>query len=634
MRGQVLVIFALILVVLLGFTGVAIDIGRQNAEQRHIQTAADAAALAACRALIDGASDNAAATAARNVARINIERSPSGTSAVIAPDIAKVYADGHAGDPAYLTSGVLVSGTTVRVAISSTVDTTLARVVGIPTLDTSARARCSLQGGPALPIVARRYDSAPGPGGGFTDYLATIPTSTTGSVDTVNPWGYGGRTPASEADPGPAFELYGPDAKAANESSFRGFVALDVRNYESTTSRVYYNGVTSGITEQTLKNKEGAYLLSGYPGPMFPPITNPADPDDQVGALLGNDTNMVVHSFDDVYAVGDRVLLAIYSGTVMQIPDFAISPPSAFTLASTAGPVNGPNFSVSRNDAFSSTVTLHLHGDAAASGLGHPEWDILPDPAVSPPGAGDMNQPTWSTDVFIPAKNGTTVSTSGIQTNTVPAGIYTVWLEGHSGNPYFQTRRYPVPANIGGAARDFSLGNSTVSASIAAVGGTDAIPISVSTTNASATKWGTGGGAVTLGVDAGSFTDCSFDPATIGAGQLTFSTTSVTPTASGSGAQSTLTINSVGLAPGCYRFNVRGFGTNGDGQPVVHIQPITFTVATSASSGSYVDIIGFGVFQITDINSNAISGRAVSGVYPDPTDQYLRRAQRARLQPW
>ena len=103
MRGQVLVIFAFLLVVLLGFTGVAIDIGRQNAEQRHIQTAADAAALAACRALIDGASDNAAATEARTVADINIERSPSGTSGVIAPDIAKGYEDGHAGDPAYLT---------------------------------------------------------------------------------------------------------------------------------------------------------------------------------------------------------------------------------------------------------------------------------------------------------------------------------------------------------------------------------------------------------------------------------------------------------------------------------------------------------------------------------------------------
>ena len=146
MRGQVLVIFALFLVVLLGFTGIAIDIGRQNAEQRHIQTAADAAALAGCRALIDGASDGAAATAARTVARINIERSPSGTAALIAPDTSRVYEDGHAGDPAYLTSGVFVSGTSVRVAISSTIETALARVVGIPTLDASARARCTLAG--------------------------------------------------------------------------------------------------------------------------------------------------------------------------------------------------------------------------------------------------------------------------------------------------------------------------------------------------------------------------------------------------------------------------------------------------------------------------------------------------------
>jgi hypothetical protein len=633
-RGQVLVMFAVLLVVLLGFAGVAIDIGRQNAEQRHIQTAADAAALAVCRALIDGASDSAASTEGRSVARINIERSPAGATALIATDAAREYSDGHAGDPSYLTSGILISSTTVRVAISSTIDTTLAKVVGIPTLDTSARSRCELRGGPAIPIVARRYDAAPGPGSGFTDFLATTGTSTSGAADNFSVLGYDGRTPASEGDPGPAFELYGPGAKAANESSFRGFVALDVRNFQSTSSRVYYNGVSSGTTENTLKSKEGDYLLDGYPGPMFPPVTSPADPNDQVAVMLGNDTAMVVNNFDDVFRVGDRLLLAVYSGTVMQIPDFAITPPSSFTLATTGGPVNGPNFTVSRNDAFSSTVTLHLHGDAAATIIGHPEWDILPDPPVSPPAAGDMNQPTWSTDVFIPAKNGTTVSTSGIRTNTVPAGIYTVWLEGHSGNPYFQTRRVPVPVKVGGATRDFSLANSSTSASIAAVGGTTSIPLYVSTTSASSTKWGAGGSAVTLGVDANSFTDCSFVASTIGAGQLTLSAGAVTPTTSGNGALSTLTINSVGLAPGCYKFNVRAYGTNADGQKVVHIQPITFTVATTLSGGSYVDVIGFAVFQVTDINANAISGRAVTGVYADQNDQALRRAMRPRLRPW
>jgi hypothetical protein len=635
-RGQVLVIFAITLVVLLAFAGLAIDIGRQNAQQRHLQTAADAAALAACRALINGASDAAAATQARSVARINLEQSPVGAVGNIATDASRVYEDGHAGDPAYLLSGVIVSGTTVRVAITSSVETTLAQVVGVRELDTMGRARCTLQGGPAIPIVARRYVNAPGPLNGFTDFMAEIDTSDDGAVDTTSVLGYGGRTPASELDPGPTFELYGPGAKASNESSFRGFVALDVRNFESDTTRVYYNGVTSGTTENTLKDKEGDYLLTGYPGPMFPPVQTPASPNSQVAVLTGNDSPMVVGNFDDTFVVGDRILLAVYNGTVMQIPDFAISPPSAITLPSnTSGtPVDGPNFSVSRNDSFNSTVTLHLHGDEDATALGHPEWDIVPDPAVTPPANGDMNEPTWSTNVFIPDKNGTTVAMEDISTNSIPAGIYTAWLEGHSGDPYYQTRRAAVPVKVGGAVRDFSLGNSTTNLVIPSVGGSGSIPLYVSTTSGAATRWGATGSAVTLAVDDASFTDCSLDPATIGAGQLTLSTTSVTPTSSGSGALSTLSINSVGLAPGCYRFNVRAYGTNGDGQPVVHIQPITFTVATTSTTGSYVDVIGFGVFEVTGMDSNSIFGRAVSAVYADPNDPALRRAQRARLQPW
>lgn len=633
--GQVLVLFAVLLVVLLGAAGLSVDVGRQVAERRHVQTAADAAALAACRALVAGASDNAAATEARTVARINIENSPTGTAALIAPDNARVYEDGHAGDPAYLASGILISGTTVRVAIMSTVETALARVLGVPTLETNARARCDLRGGPAVPIVARRYDSAPGPNGGFTDFLATAATSTAGQVDTTSVIGYDVRTPASETTPGPVFELYGPGAKASNESAFRGFVALDVRNFESTTSRVYYNGVAAGTNEQTLKNMEGDYLLTGYPGPMFPPVTEPADPNDQVAALLGNDTSMVVGNFDDVYRAGDRILLAVYSGTVMQIPDFAISPPSSLTVPSTtSSPETGPNFTVTRNDAFNSTVTLHLHGDAAATAAGNPQLDIVPDPSVTPPAPGHMDQPTWSTDVFIPDKKGTKVTMQAISTNAIPAGIYTVWLEGHSGNPYFQTRRTPLPVFVGGATRDFSFVNSTTSGSTTAMGGSIAVPIYVSTTTANGTKWGSGGSAVALSIDGDSFTDCSLNPAAIGVGQLTLSATSVTPTASGSGALSTLGISTVGLAPGCYRFNLRGHGTNGDGQPVVHIQPITFTVATSASSGSYVDIIGFAVFEVTNVDANSIAGRAVSGVAADPNDQMLRRAQRPRLIPW
>jgi hypothetical protein len=634
-RGQVLVMVAIFIVVLLAAAGLAIDIGRQVAERRHVQTAADAGALAACRALVAGESDAAAAQDARNVAMANLTGSPAGATAVIAADGARVYADGHAGDPAHLLSGVIVAGTTVRLAIQSTVETTLARVVGIGELETGARARCNLLGSPAVPIVARRYQSPPGPGGGFTDYLATAATSGSGEADNADPLSYDVRTLASEAEPGPEFALYGPDSKASNDNSFRGFIALDVRNFETTSSRVYYNGVTSGVSTNTLKDIQGEYILTGYPGPAFPAVSVPASGSTQVAVLSGNDTAMVVGNVEDVFEVGDRLLLAVYNGTVMEIPDFSISPPTYIELPSTTvTPVTGPSFTVSRNDAFNSTVTLHMHGDLDAAAAGHPEYDILPDPPVSPPLIGDMNQPTWSTDVFVPEKHGTRVDMSDILTTAVPAGIYTVWLEGHSGNPYFQTRRSPVAVRVGGAVRDFSLANSTVSGSTGSLGGMISLPIYVSTTNASSTRWGSGGSAVDLSWDVASFSTCSLGAASLPASQITLSNGSVTPTSSGDGALSTMTISTVGLGPGCYRFNLRATGTNGDGQPVTHLQPITFTVATSETGGQYVDVIGFAVFQVTGLTANDIVGQAVTGIYADPNDLALRRAQRPRLMPW
>ena len=194
-----LVLFAILITILLAFAAFTIDIGRQVAERRHVQTAADAGALAACRALIAGDTDAAAAQAASEVVLANLEGSPAGADATVDSPATYEDEDGSGSiDADELTSGIVVAGTSVRVAISSTVDTTLARVIGVDTLDTGARARCNLQGSPALPIVARRYANPPGPGNGFVDHVATVATSGSGQVDTVDPRGYGGRTPASE----------------------------------------------------------------------------------------------------------------------------------------------------------------------------------------------------------------------------------------------------------------------------------------------------------------------------------------------------------------------------------------------------------------------------------------------------
>jgi len=649
-RGQVLVLFAVLIVILLAFAAFSIDIGRQVAERRHVQTAADAGALAACRALIAGESDAAAAQAASEVALANLQNSPAGATATIAnpPSYADLNGSGSV-DADELTSGIVIASTSVRVAIASTLQTSLARVVGVTSLETGARARCNLQGGPAIPIVARRYANPPGPANGFVDHVATLGTSGLGQVDNVDPRGYGpSRIPASEAAPGPQFSIYGNESKASNDSSFRGFVALDVRNFEGTATRVYYNGISPATNPNTLKDIEGAYLVNGYKGPAFPPVSTPPNGSTQVAVLSGNSTSFVVHQFDDKFKAGDRVLLGVYDGTVLEIPDFALTPPVEIALpATTTTPFDGPTVKVSRNREFLSTVTLSLAGDADAVAAGQPaSTNIIPDPPVTPPAVGHITEPIWSQNTFTPAIRGTDVAMNDFQANTVPPGIYTVWIEGESGNPYYQQRRVSVPvriqkdANGDGdyndagdvkVARDFSLVNSILDGSTPTLGATISMPIYTNTTNAASTRWN--GGAVSLSWDTGSFTNCSMNPTSIGSASIGFSASSVTPT-TGTGALSTLTVNTTGLAQGCYMFTMRAHGTNGDGQPVTHLQLVRFTVATTTSSGQYVDIIGFTVFQIDPSTPNDILGHAVTGVYADPNHQALRRAQRARLVPW
>ena len=53
-----------------------------------------------------------------------------------------------------------------------------------------------------------------------------------------------------------------------------------------------------------------------------------------------------------------------------------------------------------------------------------------------------------------------------------------------------------------------------------------------------------------------------------------------------------------------------------------------------STSNEYVDILGFTTFRITSIDSNAVYGYAISGVYADMNDPALRRGQVARLVPW
>ena len=233
------------------------------------------------------------------------------------------------------------------------------------------------------------------------------------------------------------------------------------------------------------------------------------------------------------------------------------------------------------------------------------------------------------------------------QTNTVPPGIYTVWIEGESGNPYYQQRRVAVPvriqkdANADGdyndagdvkVTRDFSLINSVLDGSTPTLGASISMPIYVNTTSASSTRWN--GGAVSLSWDTGSFTNCSMNP---DRHRVRIDRLQRRVGDADHRHRRPLDADDQHDRAGAGLLHVhaaRARGTNGDGQPVTHLQLVRFTVATTTSSGQYVDIIGFTVFQIDDITSNDILGHAITGVYADPNNQALRRAQRARLVPW
>jgi hypothetical protein len=226
-----------------------------------------------------------------------------------------------------------------------------------------------------------------------------------------------------------------------------------------------------------------------------------------------------------------------------------------------------------------------------------------------------------------PATPATTITWATFKTTAAPIGIYTVWVQGHSPSPYLTDHYYPVAINIGAVARDFSSTGSGLVIPITTTGTTGTGTMSFSTPNNNSTFFG---GNVTLTVEGGPQSNGVL-PTGIGAISVTPSTFALNK---GTSQNVTISINGGTLGPGEYPLTVRATGTNSDGRKVTRLVPITFDIATAGTSTNYVDILGFAVFRITDINSNSVDGYAISGVYLDMNDPALRRGQVARLVPW
>jgi Putative Flp pilus-assembly TadE/G-like len=640
-QGQILVLFALSIVLVLAMAGVAIDAGRFMTQQRFLQNAADAAALAAADAVIQQPSATVASVdqAARANLAINLAGSTVGAQVVDVPSLdAAVFdsASSHVGPN--LVSGIALTDgagtpllpadsadkiTDIRVALRGPVAYAFGGVVGLSQSIISVRAHVGFTGN-LVPIAVRRYINLNGPFAGglcpdppdknsFADLAATEATSCQGAPDPL-PLGYGGRWPASPSQPGPTIALYGPRAKSSNASSFTGFINLDIRNFDDLNSRVYYNGIPDAKSN-TFKAFEAAWISQGYPGPDFPPVTAPADPQDQVAVMDGVSAGHVVSNLNARWNVGDRILCALYDGTVMSIPDFAITGPNSITLSPNVGTPNAGSISIKPNKSFGATVVM-----------------------------SSTNAPAWLTTSFSPAleftpnqPNGTNVTLSALAAAATPQ-VDMLWVKGHSASPYLTDHYAPIAVSIAGVTNDFSI---AVSPNQAPAAWGDAVTFTATVTVRSDSDFPDG---VTLSLEpVGSIaTNNTISPPVdfpdVAAGSYSFSTSTITSWSGNGNTRSgtaTFTINTTQLGPQkTYDFVLTASGKNSDGQTIRRQVAGQVLSQGTADDSSYVDITGFAVYRITAIDSNSMTGQAISPVFATASDSGLRAALTPRLRPW
>ena len=635
--GQVIVVFALALTVLLAAAGLAFDVGRFYSERRFLQNAADAAALAAANSLVQGRTQAEADTIARAILAANFARDPSGVAPAL-PPTTPVYESGHAGDPTYLINGILFSGNEVRVAVQNPVNYTFGRIVGLTSNSIGGQARVKTIAN-VLPIAVRQFVNAPGPAPStpipcddnetqFMAFFATAETACYGTetdgslrVEPSATGNFDGADPGSDpVHHGPVVAILGQGAQPGNGADFRGFIALDIRNFATTTSQLYYDEVTSGTNSNTLKALEASWITSGaYGGPGFPSVVTPPDPNDQVAIMNGNSTGAAIDAVLARFIPGQEIMVAVYPGNVMAIPDFTINPPSSIALPESGPTAVAGSMKVSRNQSFSGLVTLTTVADTLDAANPMVLGTLLPgpDPVTHDP-------ITYTPNGVNPSLGGgSSVDLLNVTTAAATPGIYALWIRGEAGAPYLTTKYEPFSVTIGSVTRDFTLTSDASTKDAATAGSSVVFNLTLQNSPNKNTNFGN---PVTLSVDG---------PTDTGTGPITFGSTTVTP--SKAGASTTLTINTGTLASGSHRFTVRATGMNSDptSRKVTHLMELTVRVTpSSAGSQEYVDIVGWSVMRIASMDSNTISAYAITPVITDPDDSRLRRGQVAKLVPW
>ncbi|MEK7859825.1 MAG: pilus assembly protein TadG-related protein, partial [Chloroflexota bacterium] len=272
--GQTIVLVALMFTMLCGFGALSLDVGRFYAERRFLQDAVDAAALACAREYANGSTSAQAWSKADVILTgYNLKSDPLGLTITYPVQNSEEYFGGVV-LPKELQSGILPVTTPAlgcRVALYVNVPTALIKIVNpsLQTIGLGAQGYAKAKGG-LVPVVVPKHSNGPGPGNGDPtnfihhtmrenfDYQCSV------TSDVLC-------TAADATNKGREFVLFGASQKATNDNSFRGYIALDVRDFQTTDPgtgnliHTSYNGVAPDASINTLKDFEANWIKEGYP---------------------------------------------------------------------------------------------------------------------------------------------------------------------------------------------------------------------------------------------------------------------------------------------------------------------------------------------------------------------------------
>jgi len=663
--GQTIVLVALLFVVLLAFAALSLDVGRFYAERRYLQNAVDSAALACARAYSTGGTAQTAWNAGDNILqKFNLKADPIGATLTY-PGAGDQVA-GYTASPVYdqnivsaqnLTGGILPIATPLgcRVALTVNVDTYFIKLVqpNLTQIGMVTKAYATSFGG-FLPSVTYRYSNGPGPGDGSTNNFIAW-TMQDGQDYQCTTTSDAGCTTATAASPGREHIIFGAGAKATNDSSFRGYIGLDIRNFQPDAAgnlvHDAYNGVAADASVNTLKSFEGQWIDKGYPGPDIC-VVDPVNflPCAEIAALDGSSSGIFVTDYSQFFRVGDILLLQLYDGTVKSIPDFTIQAP-ALTVPAT-GSIASTIIQYTMNTQFRSSgsvITSDLYYDdgSLTGGTGDPSGTnpfmsgaISTCVSAAPP-AGRNSCGTMTLPATPPGVSSYNQTWSGMTASGAQKGIYLAWLRGNATAPY-DTRQHDslVTITVAGQQKDFNLSSTVGQVAVGAAGVQADFPVKVRD-NSGSTSWNGGANSVKL-----TWEQCPTNVASDGTttvlsckinGNAATSSVNVS-VGSGSSVEATFNVDTSppqGIAGKTYVGWIRGFGRDAAGDPVNHLFEVTVQVnVVGGGVTSYVDVIGYAAFRITAITSNDVSGVAVSQATYDPNDPLLAIAKKMRLVPW